>query len=152
MPVSNIRGGLKHSVGAIQAARCDGGALALPVCGVLKATYCVIYRLVEKSAHEAMEFSVPMQFYGCINHAGKMNVLEKMVLDQAQRVNDFAQSNPLSKPLLPQLSVTGLNRRLGLVAEPASEVAINIIDSMMQLFTSKVMVVLVCDGYLADRR
>jgi hypothetical protein len=94
--------------------------MALRVCGVLKAAYCVIYRLVEISPDEPMEFSVPMQFYGCINHAGKVNVLEEMMFDLAQRVNDFAQSNPLSKPLLAQLSVTGLNRQLGLVVEPAA--------------------------------
>jgi hypothetical protein len=88
-----------------------------------------------------MEFSVPMQVNGRINHAAEVNVLLEMMFDQEQRVNDFAERNPLSKPLLPQMSVTGLNGRFGLVAEPASEVAINIIASIMQLFTSKVMVV-----------
>jgi hypothetical protein len=115
--------------------------VALPVGVVLKALYCVIYGLIEKPSHEPLEFSVSMQVYGRINHAGKVNVLEEMMFDQAQRVNDFVERNPLSKPLLPQVSVSGLNGRFGLVAKPSSEVAINIINPMMQLFTSKVVVV-----------
>src|SRR5271157_164088 len=82
-----------------------------------------------------------MQLHGCINHTGKVNVLEEMVLDQTQRVNDLIERNPLSKPHLPQLSVTGLNRRLGFIVEPFSQVAIDIISPVMQLFTGKVVVV-----------
>jgi hypothetical protein len=48
---------------------------------VLVATYCVIYGLVEKSPHEAMEFSVPMQFNGRINHAAELNELLEMMFD-----------------------------------------------------------------------
>ena len=113
----------------------------MQVCGVLKATDCVIYGLVEKSPHETMEFSVPMQVNGRINHAAEVDVLLEMMFDQEQRVNDFAERNPLSKPLLPQLSVTGLNSGFGLAAEPSSEVAINVIGSMMQLFSSEMVVV-----------
>jgi hypothetical protein len=73
----------------------DGGAGVLLVRVVLKAPYCVIYGLVEKSPHEALEFSVPIQVYGRINHPRQVNVLEEMMFDQAQRVNDFAERNPL---------------------------------------------------------
>jgi hypothetical protein len=74
----------------------DAGADVLPARGVLKAPYCVIYGLIEKSSHQALEFSVPMQVHGSINHAGELNVLEEMMFGQAQRINDFVEGNPLS--------------------------------------------------------
>jgi len=118
----------------------SGGAKELPTCFLLKAPHCVIYGLVEESPHEALEFPVAMQVNSRIHHAADVNVLLEMVFGQAQRVNDLAERNPFCKPPLPQLSVNRLNSRFGFVAEPSSKVAINIIGSMVQLFTSKDLV------------